>query len=91
MDQQGTIPLHVEGTGLEQGDPGCGFESIALRYQLGDPALARLARIVPGAGGAIAPSFTVGQGDNDHEKVRLEAPIYGALYTWCGAQPPAPY
>ncbi len=35
---------------------------------------------------AIAYGFAIMQGNNDHEKVRLETPMYDALYAWCQAQ-----
>jgi hypothetical protein len=71
-----------------------------LKYKLSDPALARLARIVHGADvsadiditpesaglKAIAHGFALAHGDNDHEKIRLETPMYDALYTWCQEQ-----
>ena len=71
-----------------------------VRYNLTDPALARLAKIVHGADvaadinivpeaaglKAIAHGFALVHGDNDHEKIRLETPLYDALYTWCQRQ-----
>jgi len=32
---------------------------------------------------AIAHGFAVVHGDHDHEKIRLETPLYDALYAWC--------
>ncbi len=44
--------------------------------------------IVPESPGlkAIAHGFALAHGDNDHEKVRLETPMYDALYIWCQQQ-----
>ena len=44
--------------------------------------------IVPEARGlkAIAYGFAYLHGDDDHEKIRLETPMYDALYAWCQAQ-----
>jgi hypothetical protein len=68
-----------------------------VKYGLNDLALMRLAQIVhgadvstdrsicPEAAGlfAIAHGFAILHGDNDQEKIRLETPMYDALYTWC--------
>ena len=95
------IPYDVKGAELGHVDGRCSFESIMVKYQLTDPALQRLARIVHGADvsadinivpesaglQAIAHGFALAHGDNDHEKIRLETPMYDALYAWCKAQP----
>lgn len=74
--------------------------AIMVRYQLTDRALQRLAKIVHGADvsadinivpesaglQAIARGFALAHGENDHEKIRLETPIYDALYVWCQDQ-----
>jgi len=81
-------------------DFGCSFESIMVKYGVTDPALERLAKIVHGADvaadidtvpearglKAIAYGFALVHGDDDHEKIRLETPMYDALYTWCQMQ-----
>jgi hypothetical protein len=91
------IPYDVKGVELGHVDGRCSFESIIVKYQLTDPALARLAKIVHGADvsadlnivpesaglQAIAHGFALAHGDNDHEKIRLETPMYDALYAWC--------
>src|SRR2546430_13850110 len=43
------VPFDVDGAELGHVDGRCSFESILLKYGLDDPALARLAEIVPGA------------------------------------------
>jgi len=35
---------------------------------------------------AIAHGFALVHGDRDHEKIRLESPMYDALYAWCQGQ-----
>jgi len=35
---------------------------------------------------AIAHGFALVHGDDDHEKIRLETPMYDALYAWCQKQ-----
>ncbi len=91
------IPYDVKGVELGHVDGRCSFESIMVKYQLTDPALLRLAKIVHGADvsadinispesaglQAIAHGFALVHGENDHEKLRLETPMYDALYAWC--------
>src|SRR6266478_7706703 len=48
-DREGAIPYDVKGVELGHVDGRCSFESIIVKYQLMDPALERLARIVHGA------------------------------------------
>ncbi|HVH32372.1 MAG TPA: chromate resistance protein ChrB domain-containing protein, partial [bacterium] len=85
--------------GVELGHVGgrCSFESIMVKYNLTEPALQKLAKIVHGADiardvaivpeaaglKAIAHGFATLYGDNDHEKIRLESSLYDALYAWC--------
>jgi hypothetical protein len=99
-EREGAIPYDVKGVELGHVDGRCSFESIMVKYQLTDPALRRLAQIVHGADvsmdvnitpqsaglEAIARGFALAHGDKDHEKIRLETPIYDALYAWCQAQ-----
>lgn len=95
--REGAIPFDVKGAELGHVDGRCSFESIIVKYQLADPALQRLARIVHGADvaadidivpeaaglKAIAHGFGLAHGENDLEKIRLETPMYDALYAWC--------
>jgi hypothetical protein len=69
-------------------------EEFGLR---GDPAMIRLAEVVhaadvsedrdssPEGPGlyAIANGFAIVHGTDDHAKIRLETPMYDALYAWC--------
>jgi hypothetical protein len=96
-DETGAIPYDVAGVELGHVDGRCSFESILLKYGVGDPALDRLARIVHGADvsqdigitpeaaglKAIAHGFAMVHGANDHLKIELETPLYDALYAWC--------
>lgn len=98
--REGAIPFDVSGVELGHVDGRCSFESIMVKYQLNDPALQRLATIVHGADisadiaiapesaglKAIAHGFALAHGDKDHEKIRLETPMYDALYAWCQRQ-----
>ncbi len=99
-EREAAIPYDVEGVRLGHVDGRCSFESIMVEYGLDDPALARLAAIVHGADvaadidfvpearglKAIAHGFALAHGDDDHEKIRLETPMYDALYAWCQRQ-----
>ncbi len=96
-EREGATPYDVKDVELGHVDGRCSFDSIILKYGLEDPALKRLAEIVhgadvsadrdicPEAAGlyAIAHGFAIVHGDNDHEKIRLETPMYDALYAWC--------
>ena len=98
--QTGAIPFDVKGVELGHVDGRCSFESIMLKYHLTDPALLRLAKIVHGADvsadinivpeaaglGAVAHGFALVHGEDDHAKIRLETPVYDALYAWCADQ-----
>ena len=103
-ERERAIPYDVPNVELGHVDGRCSFESIVLKYNLTDPALAKLARIVHGADvaedvritpqsaglSAIARGFALLHGDADQEKIRLESPMYDALYAWCQRQVPAP-
>jgi len=99
-ERDGAIPYDVKDVELGHVDGRCSFESIMVKYGLEDPGLALLARIVHGADvaadidivpeaaglKAIAHGFAYVHGDDDHEKIRLETPMYDALYAWCQEQ-----
>lgn len=96
-EREGATPYDVKNVELGHVDGRCSFDSIILKYGLEDPALKRLAQIVHGADVAadrdicpeaaglyaIAHGFAIVHGDDDHEKIRLETPMYDALYAWC--------
>lgn len=91
------IAFDVKGAELGHVDGRCSFESIIHKYGLRDEALDRLAKIVHGADiaqdlaiapeaaglQAIAHGFALVHGEDDQAKLRLEAPMYDALYAWC--------
>jgi hypothetical protein len=95
--REGAVPFDVTDVELGHVDGRCSFESILVKYNVADPALRLLGRIVHGADipadimiepeaaglRAMAYGFAVIHGDNDAEKLRLEAPLYDALYAWC--------
>jgi hypothetical protein len=99
-EREGATPFDVKGVELGHVDGRCSFESIMVKYGLQDPALRRLAQIVhgadvsddrdivPEAAGlyAVAHGFALLHGEDDHQKIALESPLYDALYRWCEAE-----
>ncbi len=93
------IPFDVPGVELGHQEGRCSFESFLLKYDLKDPALQRLARIVhaadvaadldtdPVARGleAIAAGFSLRYPD-DEENLAVQFEVYDALYAWCRLQ-----
>lgn len=96
-EREGAVPFDVKGVDLGHVDGRCSFESILVKYEVADPALRLVGRIVHGADipaeitiepeaaglRAIAYGFAQMLGDKDHEKLQLESPVYDALYIWC--------
>jgi len=93
--REGAIPFDVPGVALGHHGDRCSFDAFLDRYGLRDPALQALAQIVRGADtGAhhLAPEapglFAIATGfqaiaRDDHENMRLQFPVYDALYAWC--------
>jgi len=95
--EKDAIPYDVDGVELGHVDGRCSFESILLKYELKDPALARMGRIVHGADievdsatspeaaglKALAMGFRRLYGDRDLEKLEAQMGMYDALYEWC--------
>jgi hypothetical protein len=96
-DREGAVPFDVPGVELTHRGPLCSFDAFLEKYDLEDPALARLAEIVRAADtdtlerSAQAPgllAITLGLAANianDHELLRTGSIIYDALYRWCQA------
>lgn len=98
--ETGAIPFDAPGVELGHHDGRCSFESILLKYELTDPALRRLARIVhaadvaadldtdPLARGleALATGYSL-RYPNDHENLAHQFELYDALYAWCRLHP----
>ncbi len=95
--ETGAIPFDAPGVELGHGSDGrCSFESIILKYDLKDPGLLRLAKIVhaadvtedidkdPIARGleAIASGYSLRFPD-DIENLGKQFELYDALYAWC--------
>lgn len=98
-DDTGAIPFDAPDVELGHHDGRCSFESIILKYELKDPALLRLAKIVhsadvaadidkdPIARGleAIAVGYSIRYPD-DEENLFHQFEVYDALYAWCRIQ-----
>lgn len=96
---EGAIPFDIPGAELGHVDGRCSFESILVKYQLKDPALLRMARIVhaadieadidsdPLARGleAVATGFSLRYPD-DAANLAIQFEVYDALYAWCKLQ-----
>lgn len=97
--ETGAIPFDAPGVELGHHEGRCSFESIMLKYDLKDPGLMRLAKIVhaadvvedidtdPVARGleAIASGFSLRYPD-DEENLAHQFAVYDALYAWCRLQ-----
>jgi hypothetical protein len=97
--ETGAIPFDAPGVELGHHEGRCSFESIMLKYDLKDPGLERLAKIVHAADvsedidsdpigrglEAIATGFSLRFPD-DEENLEYQFDIYDALYAWCRLQ-----
>ncbi|MHC1740387.1 MAG: chromate resistance protein ChrB domain-containing protein [Anaerolineaceae bacterium] len=94
--ETGAIPFDAPGVELGHHEERCSFESIMLKYDLKEPGLVRLAKIVhaadiekekdsdPIARGlkAIATGFSL-RFPEDKENLAHQFEVYDALYAWC--------
>lgn len=97
--ETGAIPFDAPGVELGHKDGHCSFESILAKYDLKDPALVRLSKIVhsadvsedidkdPIARGfeAIAVGYSL-RYPSDEENLLHQFEVYDALYAWCRLQ-----
>ena len=99
-EREGAISSDAPGARYTHRDGMCSFETIIEEYGLGgDPALELVAKVVHGADvsedaditpqsrglEAIARGF-MHLGVDDQEQLRLELPVYDALYAWAQQQ-----
>jgi len=90
------IPFDVKGAELGHKGDKCTFDAIVEKYNLKDPALLELAKIVRGADTenkdltpesrglmAIAQGFRTIMSD-DLDNIKRQFPVYDALYAYCG-------
>ncbi len=90
------IAFDMRGAELSHHDGDCSFETILKRYDLHDPALERLARIVheadlgderfdaPEAPGVDLTIRALGRNRADDELLKLTDPLYESLYLLLG-------
>jgi hypothetical protein len=94
-EEQGAIPFDTPGAFLHHRDGMCTFDVLIAEYELSDPALLRMARVInaadtwhpeadPLAAGleAIAAGYGLRYPD-DVENIERQSAVYDALYAWC--------
>ena len=100
-EPDGGSPTRHHGARRHHRGPRCSFDAFVERYELDDPALAKLAVIVRGADTddrgltpesaglyAAATGFQASSRD-DFDNMARQFPMYDALYTYCQAEAPA--
>jgi len=100
-EREGARSYDAPGAKYTHRDGKCSFDVLIEDFGLaGDAALVRLAEIVhaadvsedrqtsPEGPGlyAVAHGFALLHGTNEHTKIKLETPMYDALYAWCQEQ-----
>ena len=96
--REGGIAFDIPGVELGHHGAECSFDAVLKKHGLTNPGLAELALIVRGADTAakdltpesrgleaIAEGFR-SVGKDDHDILRLEFPVYDALYAYCRAK-----
>ena len=95
-EREGARSYDAPGADYTHRDGLCSFEVLVEEYEIADPAVALLARIVHGADVAddrdatpqsrgllaVAEGFHLLDLD-DHRQLELSLPVYDALYAWC--------
>lgn len=95
-EREGALSYDAPGARFTHRDGLCSFEVLVEEYEIDDPAIALLARIVHGADVAedrdatpesrgllaVAEGFHLLELD-DHRQLGLSMPLYDALYAWC--------
>ncbi|MCL4328234.1 MAG: chromate resistance protein [Candidatus Thermoplasmatota archaeon] len=91
FDTPGAELMHYEENGYEY----VSFDAVIKKYKLTDPALLQLAKIVRSADAEPPDARKEGAGleaaamgfrriaKDDHENMRLQFPLYDALYEYC--------
>ncbi len=95
-EREGANSYDTPGATYTHRDGLCSFEVLVQEYEIHDPAVARLARIVHGADVSDDRDATpesrgllaVAEGFHlldlgDHRQLELSLPVYDALYAWC--------
>jgi hypothetical protein len=93
--EESATPYDIPGVELSHAGELCSFDAFLQKYQLNEPALRQLARIVRGADTArldLTPQsaglYAISLGlshrfADDHEMLRHGLVLYDALYAWC--------
>jgi hypothetical protein len=95
-EAEGALSFDAPGARYTHRDGLCSFEVLVEEYEIDDPAVRRLARIVHGADVpedrdatpesrgllAIAEGFHLLE-LGDHRQLELSEPVYDALFAWC--------
>jgi hypothetical protein len=94
-EKEGAIPFDTPGAALHHRDNRCTFDVIIEEYDLTDPALLRMARVVNAADtnrldanplAAGLEAIAVGYGlrfPDDLENIEKQFEVYDSLYAWC--------
>ena len=95
-EREGAHSYDAPGARFTHRDGLCSFEVLVEEYEIADPAVTRLARIVHGADISDDRDATpesrgllaVAEGFHlldlgDHRQLELSLPVYDALYAWC--------
>jgi hypothetical protein len=99
-EREGAHSYDAPGARYTHRDGLCSFEVLVEEYDISDPAIHLLARIVHGADvaedrnatpqspglQAVAEGFHYLIPDDDHRQLETELPVYDALYAWCQKQ-----
>jgi hypothetical protein len=98
-EETGGIPFDTAGVELGHHEGRCSFEALLAKYELADPALHRLAKVVHAADISadlhtdhIAPgleAIATGFGlllPDDAANLEAQFVVYDALYAWCRLQ-----
>lgn len=98
-EREGATSFDAPGATYTHRDGKCSFETLVEEYQIDDPAIAILAKVVHGADVsedrtatpespgllAIADGFAL-LDIGDQRQLALELPVYDALYAWAQAK-----
>jgi len=98
-EREGAISFDAPGAVYTHRDGMCSFETLVAAYEIDDPVIAVMAKVVHGADisedvgiapesaglAAIADGFAL-LGIDDQRQLALELPVYDALYAWAQRQ-----
>ncbi len=95
-EEEAALSFDAPGARYTHRDGLCSFEVLVEEYEIDEPAVRRLARIVHGADVAEDRDATpesrgllaIAEGFHllelgDHRQLELSEPVYDALYAWC--------